>query len=67
MTKPLLRLGMSRDLPQGIAHACDSLHRIIAEIRVPQEKLPPETAILVLSIEDWAQAQKALGNIHVNR
>lgn len=49
--KPTIRLEMTRSLPQGIA-----------EIRVPQERPPPGTEILILSIEDFVAAQKALGN-----
>lgn len=61
--RPTITLEMDRDLPQGIAHACDAYHRLIAEIYVPQQKPPPGTAILVLSIEDWVRAQKALGRV----
>lgn len=56
-----LKLEFRWDLPQGVAHACDSLHRLIAEIQVPQEKPPAGTAILALSIEDYIAATRAMG------
>lgn len=59
--KPELQIRFDFSLSQGTAIAYDGQGRIIREIIVPQEKPPEGTATLVMSIEDYMAAMRALG------
>lgn len=63
--KPQLRLKHSFGLMQGEAEAYDASGNFLGRCNPPHGKPPVGTAILVLSIEDYMAAQKAIGTVMV--